>query len=79
MFAVDSPPGVTVGSGYRDQDRLIVIARLGEAGDKIKAPSTPAAMQSFMPPARGRRASKRPAERVRPQMMRLADRPRIAA
>jgi hypothetical protein len=78
MFAVDSPPGVSVVSGYRDQDRLIVIARLGEAGDKIKAPPTPAAMQSFMPQARGRRASKRSAERVRPQMMRLADRPRIA-
>jgi hypothetical protein len=76
MFAVDSPPGVTVGSGYRDQDRLIVIARLGEAGDKIKAPPTPAVMQSFMPPAR--RASQRWAERVWPQMMRVADRPRIA-
>jgi hypothetical protein len=39
---------VTVVSGYRDQDRLIVIAGLGEAGDKIKASPTPAAMGSFM-------------------------------
>jgi hypothetical protein len=67
MFAADSPPGVTVVSRYWDQDRSIAIARLGEAGDEIKVPPTPTAMQPFMPHARGRRASTRSAERSDPR------------
>jgi hypothetical protein len=57
---------MTVVSGYTGNDRSIAISRLGEAGDKITAPPTPAAMQSFKPQVRGRRASKRSAEWVRP-------------